>query len=135
MPRPRPLRDIIVIIPGITGSALAASGLSGDLHDVWSISGSALWNYLSTLGRSLEQLRVPKHDPRTDAPETPIVATRVLRGFHGVFGLAQVDGYGRLIAALTSAFSLASRTNLVEFPYDWRLSCRYSAQQLDNTLR
>jgi pimeloyl-ACP methyl ester carboxylesterase len=134
MPRPRPVKDIIVIIPGITGSALATRGASGDSRDIWSISGGALWNYLSSFGRSLDSLRVSRHDPRTEVPETAIVPTKVIRGFHGIFGLAQIDGYARLIATLTTAFGLTTGANLIEFPYDWRMSCRYSAKQLQNTI-
>jgi hypothetical protein len=52
------MRDLIVLLPGITGSVLQKDG-----HDIWALSGSALWNALTSLGDSLQSLRLPKHEP------------------------------------------------------------------------
>jgi hypothetical protein len=126
---------MIVILPGITGSVLSAPDARGNLRPIWALSGGALWSYLKSMGESLDALAVPKHDPAGEVPETPYVATALMPGFHGVFGLAQVDGYTSLVDTLTGTFSVTrgaddAPANLVEFPYDWRLSCRHNAQLL-----
>src|SRR5262245_18467636 len=49
--------DVIVCIPGITGSVLRKNG-----RDVWNISGSAVFNALRTLGGNLHDLEL-EEDP------------------------------------------------------------------------
>jgi hypothetical protein len=49
----------------------------------------------------------------------------------------KADGYGRLIDRLSERFTLTPATaggagNLIEFPYDWRLSNRLNAQRLSD---
>lgn len=45
------MRDIVVLLPGITGSVLQKDG-----KDLWAISGQAAWRALTSLGSSLQQL-------------------------------------------------------------------------------
>ena len=87
------MRDVIVVLPGITGSVLTRSAGNGDRRDLWDVSGGALWSYLRSRGDSLQRLAVPSHDPRADPPRTDVTATGLMDGFHGVFGLAKIDGY------------------------------------------
>ena len=47
------MRDVVVCIPGITGSVLRKDG-----RDIWNISGGALLSALTTLGRSIAELSV-----------------------------------------------------------------------------
>src|SRR5687767_13257612 len=96
--RQRAIRDMIVVLPGITGSVLAEPGGRTGLRDVWAPSGSALWTFLSSTGESLQQLAVPVHDPQLDAPDAGHVATRLVPGFHGAFGLVQIERYGALVS-------------------------------------
>jgi hypothetical protein len=42
------MRDIVVLLPGITGSVLQKDG-----KDIWAISGQAVWKALTSLGSSL----------------------------------------------------------------------------------
>lgn len=126
------MRDLVVILPGITGSVLADP--QGDL---WNLSGQALWSFAKTRGDSLQRLAVPDHDPRKVPPATQIAATQLIDGFHGVFGLAKIDGYLPLVQTLRDRFEVVSGdwtgdqpANLIAFPYDWRLSNRASAQRL-----
>jgi hypothetical protein len=44
------IRDVVVCIPGVTGSILRKDG-----RDVWNISGSAIINALTTLGGSITE--------------------------------------------------------------------------------
>ena len=51
------MRDVIVCIPGITGSVLRKDG-----KDVWNISGGAVFNALLSLGKSIKQMKL-EDDP------------------------------------------------------------------------
>lgn len=56
MPKTK-LRDIVVILPGITGSVLQKDG-----KDIWAVSGQAAWQAVRTFGDSLYQLKLDKDD-------------------------------------------------------------------------
>ena len=118
------LHDLVVVIPGITGSVLRRDG-----RDLWAVSGRALWDALTSLGDNLGGLAVPRHDPRGSAPGTAIVATRLINDFHGVFGLWRIDGYDSIVNTITESFELwrgqLEQANLIPFPYDWRLRAVY----------
>ncbi len=47
------MRDIVVLLPGITGSVLQKDG-----KDIWAVSGQAVWKALTSLGSSTEIRRV-----------------------------------------------------------------------------
>lgn len=121
MPTPT-MRDLVVVLPGITGSVLTKDG-----HDLWAPSGEALWKYVTDLGKSLDALRLPPHAPEAP-PVDGIVADRLVPDFHGVFGLGKIDGYSRLVRAIGKQFWF--NNNLVSFAYDWRLSNRVNARRL-----
>src|SRR6266850_2239632 len=127
------MRDMIVVLPGITGSVL----VDEQGNETWNASGGAAWSYIRSLGSSLDKLVVPPHRPGSDAPAGPIRALRLVQGIHGVFGLGRIDGYRALTTMLKENFDLVSDnndskvpTNYIEFPYDWRLSNRTSAKAL-----
>ena len=136
------MRDVIVVLPGITGSVLSQATGNGGRRDLWDVSGRALWSYLRSRGDSLQQLAVPQHDPRSDPPATDVAATGLVDGFHGVFGLAKIDGYKPIYDALKSRFDVTPGSwpdprpaNLLTFPYDWRLSNRAGAQAFEAGIR
>ena len=52
-----PVADVVVLLPGITGSVLAKDG-----RDLWAMSGGALVRSLRTLGRSLRDLELHGDD-------------------------------------------------------------------------
>ncbi len=111
-------RDMIVVLPGITGSVL----VDDRGEEIWNASAAALSTYLRSLGASLDKLVV--YPDRPDG----IRASKLISGIHGVFGLGRIDGYQALQSMIRDNFELT--TNYIEFPYDWRLSNRISAQQL-----
>jgi pimeloyl-ACP methyl ester carboxylesterase len=122
----KPLRDLIVLLPGITGSVLQK-----DRRDLWAVSGRAVWRTLISLGESLRELRLEGDDPGG------IVATRVMRDAHLVPGLVKIDGYSAMARMITETFDIlegsvheANPANFIEFPYDWRLDNRTTARQL-----
>lgn len=131
------MQDLVVVLPGITGSVLRKQQ-GGRPVDVWAISGQSLWRALTSLGDSLQDLQVPLHDPRCSPPDTPLFAGGLVNDFHGIFGLWRIDGYDRILQALMHRFELSTdppgqelpSTNLLGFGYDWRLSNRVSAAAL-----
>jgi pimeloyl-ACP methyl ester carboxylesterase len=123
----KPLRDIVVLLPGITGSVLQK-----DRKDVWAVSGQAAWRALTSLGGSLQELRLEGGDLGG------VVATRVMPDAHVVPGLVKIDGYSVAAQMIKETFEVVEGSvheelpaNFIEFPYDWRLDNRVGAQQLE----
>jgi pimeloyl-ACP methyl ester carboxylesterase len=126
-----PMRDLIVVLPGITGSVLEDE--TG--REIWNASGAAVWSYIRSRGKSLDKLIVSR-DRSGNTTGGSIRATRLVQGVHGVFGLGRIDGYRSLTDILDETFNLvraenpSAPTNYIEFPYDWRLSSSVSAKAL-----
>jgi hypothetical protein len=128
-----PCRDVVVVVPGILGSQLAVDG-----RLVWGLSGAALWQGLKTLGGSMRRLRLPA-DLGDGHPGDGVRPVGLMSGLHLVPGLwSPVEGYAGLVRWLEQNFTLLrydptrpqEPANLVEFPYDWRLSNRFTACRL-----
>jgi hypothetical protein len=127
----KPLNDMVVLLPGITGSVLQKDG-----KDVWAISGQAAWRWLRSLGDSLQELRLAGQDPGG------IVAVRVMPDAHVVPGLVKIDGYSATAKLVADTFDVVPGSiwdtrpaNFIEFPYDWRLDNRINAQLLAELIR
>ncbi|MGH8594404.1 MAG: lipase/acyltransferase domain-containing protein [Gammaproteobacteria bacterium] len=124
------MRDLVVLLPGITGSVLQEA----DGEDIWASSGGALWNWLSSWGDSVQNLKLPAHLPGTAPPDDGVRARALMPGFHGVFGLWKIDGYRAIAKLINDKFDIYgggdAPTNFVEFPYDWRRSNREAAAKL-----
>ncbi len=125
------MRDVVVVMPGITGSVLRKDG-----RDLWAISGKAIWRALTSLGRSLDDLVLT--DPDAD---DGVRATGLIADTHLVPGLVKIDGYTRMVELVTDHFDVAAGTiddprpaNFYEFPYDWRRDNRASAAALKSLL-
>lgn len=128
-PRPQPMTDLLVIIPGITGSVLSHNG-----KEVWGLSGEAVVGNLLSLGRNLKRLKLPEGIGDSE-PDDGVQATRLMPDLHLLPGLWTIDGYGKLEEHLRDRFTLTAVTeeqpgNLLLFPYDWRLSNVVSAKRL-----
>jgi pimeloyl-ACP methyl ester carboxylesterase len=124
------LRDMIVLLPGITGSVLRRNG-----KDVWAISGQAASQALTSLGKSFKNLRLD--GPGADG----VVATRVMPDAHLVPGLVKIDGYSAIANMIRANFNVVESpldgsgpANFIEFPYDWRLDNRINARALANLI-
>jgi pimeloyl-ACP methyl ester carboxylesterase len=122
----KPLNDMVVLLPGITGSVLRKDG-----KDVWAISGQAASAWLTSLGGSLQELLLTGQDP------DGVVAERIMPNAHVVPGLVKIDGYSATAKMVTGTFDVVRGSiwdprpaNFIEFPYDWRLDNRISAQRL-----
>lgn len=131
------MRDMIVLIPGITGSVL----IDDAGNEIWNPSAGAAWSYIRTLGKCLDKLNVAAHPPGSDASPGVCRASALVNGIHGVFGLGRIDGYGELASMIRDNFDVVPATedpftpaNYLEFAYDWRLSNRTSAKALKSVV-
>ncbi len=133
MPKRR-LRDIVVLLPGITGSVLQKDG-----RDVWAASGAAAWGAARTLGGALRGLTLGDDDAEIDDLGDGITAPRLISAPHLVPGLQKIDGYTAVARMITDGFVIESKpghpSNFIEFPYDWRRDNRVSARALQRTVR
>lgn len=115
-------QDLVVVIPGITGSVLRRDG-----HDVWNLSLSAVGRGLKSFTRTVESLRLP--DDIGTGPAPPAAALDVgglVTGWHVWPGIYGGPGYRRLAGALAQTVTGGVRS----FSYDWRLSNRHTARLL-----
>lgn len=120
-----PMRDVIVVLPGITGSVLRKGK-----QDVWAISSEGVLGALRSLGGSLKALELNDDPPDVDDLNDGVVASRVIPDLHLIPGLWKIDGYTKLIMRLQSTFDLRPSENFFEFPYDWRRDNRVAARKL-----
>ena len=131
--------DLIVVVPGITGSALEVGG-----RDVWALSGRAIMQGVLSLGRSVDRLKLPEgfgvallEAPGECEPGYGVRATGLMPDLHVVPGLwSPVKGYSGLVRRLRKQFGNDGSTGggvgpVIEFPYDWRLSNVVSARRLE----
>lgn len=133
------MRDVVVILPGITCSILQKEG-----KDLWAISGQAIWEAVSSLGDSLQQLRLEGDDPYADYAEDGITAHRLAEDTTLVPGLVKIDGYSALSRSITEQFQVTQGNiytdpedkpaNFYHFPYDWRRDNRATARLLQKLL-
>ena len=110
-----PMKDVIVLLPGIMGSALAKDG-----KVIFDVSVGAMGRALFSLGGSVQDLALSS-DARTNDRVTP---THLLANVHMVPYLWKIDGYSGLVEFIRSKFEVVSGENFFEFPYDWRLDNR-----------
>jgi pimeloyl-ACP methyl ester carboxylesterase len=150
MPQKTPMRDVIVLLPGIMGSVLQKDG-----SDVWAISGQAIWNVLSNPNQTLRALELSIPDPKPDKLEAliqnnpkalndlgdGILATRLMADVHMIPGLWKIDGYSGTKKLILEHFDLTQGSfedsvpaNFFEFPYDWRRDNRIAAHRLKQVM-
>ena len=126
------MNDLVVLLPGITGSVLQRNG-----EDVWNFSGGALRSALFSRGGSLRDLKLGWDDITRPTSPDGVVATSLIHVPHLVAGLFKVDGYTTLAERLTDDFELEecgldgdTAGNFLRFAYDWRRDVRASAGRL-----
>jgi len=125
------MKDLLVILPGITGSVLVKKGFG----PIWAPAPQMISSCLFSLGHAAEHLALKDHDPSYD---DGVEATELVP-FTLVPGLARFDGYTGLKKALFDGFRLTvgrhdqpdgAAANYFEFPYDWRRDNRATAARL-----
>lgn len=127
-----PMKDMIVIIPGILGSVLQKDG-----KDLWAVSGHAIWQVLTKSNEAIQHLKLAQDDPEAESLGDGIRATRLIEDAHLIPGLVKIDGYTKMTRLITDNFDVTSgniyddpddkAANFYHFPYDWRRDCRASA--------
>ena len=124
-------RDLVVVIPGIMGSTLKRGS-----DDIWTSRRGALLGALLNLGHHLRELTLPE-GISDGAPEDSIHADALMPTLHVIPGVwTPVRGYEPLVQRLRAIRSRLGdakqhrHLNPVVFPYDWRLSNRYTARRL-----
>jgi hypothetical protein len=117
--------DVVVLLPGITGSVLQKDG-----EDVFGLTVEAGLRGLFSAGRSVRDLRLADDPPDVDDLEDGIAAARLAPDAHLIPGLWKIDGYGKAAKWLQRRLRLEPGTNLFEFPYDWRRDNRVAARKL-----
>src|SRR5512135_1216341 len=95
------MTDLVVMLPGITGSVLQRGG-----KDVWNLSARAGWSVAASLGGSIRSLRLEGDDPdAADAPDG-VRASALIEDLVLVPGLYKLDGYTMLPRKLAEEFVL-----------------------------
>ncbi|MGH8977299.1 MAG: esterase/lipase family protein [Acidimicrobiia bacterium] len=132
------LRDVVVVLPGIMGSVLRDA--EGD--DVWKLSAGSILKGVLGRGRAIKRLQLPE-GIGDEHPGDGVTATALMPDMHVVPGIWTVTiGYERMLAWFRESFDVVEPdtrepdriVNLVQFPYDWRLSNRYNARELQRTV-
>ena len=124
------MRDVVICLPGITGSVLRKDG-----RDVWNISGGAVIGALTTLGKNIQGLKLEEDPPDVDDLGDGITAPEVIRDVHLIPGLWKIDGYTKMLRYIEETFDVTRGRNLFEFPYDWRRDNRVAARKLQRESR
>jgi pimeloyl-ACP methyl ester carboxylesterase len=117
--------DLVVVLPGITGSTLHQHG-----KPVWEPSAGAILNALHKLGRSLKNLQLPE-GIGDDHPGDGVEPLALMPDVHVIPGIwSPIRGYTALLKRLEKWRSHGHVGKVVPVPYDWRLSNRYNGQRL-----
>jgi pimeloyl-ACP methyl ester carboxylesterase len=125
MPK-EPMPDVIVLLPGITGSVLKKDGKT-----VWGYSARSIGKALFSGGRAwVKALALPDDDPDVDDLGDGVVADSLMPDLHLLPGLWKIDGYSRIGDAIKKSFDVTPGKNFFEFPYDWRRDNRVAARKL-----
>jgi hypothetical protein len=120
------MRDIVVLLPGITGSVLKKNG-----RVVWGFGGKAIAGTLLTRGRSLvDALALTDDSPDREDLGDGVVADALAPDLHLLPGLWKIDGYSRVADVIQSRFAVREGENFFPFPYDWRRDNRAAARKL-----
>src|SRR5688500_17896117 len=119
-------RDLVILLPGITGSVLA----NKFGKEVWAPSGGVVWRAITSFGGSVEGLELASDDT-----DDGVSAPRLVPDVTLVPGLVKIDGYSRIERYLVDQLGLAPGGNYFAFPYDWRRDNRISAKRLESSAR
>ncbi|MDZ8257005.1 lipase/acyltransferase domain-containing protein [Nostoc sp. ChiQUE01b] len=130
-----PMKDIIVILPGILGSVLQKDG-----KDLWAVSGQAIWQVLTNFSNTIHNLKLGQDDANAESLGDGIRATSLIQDTHLIPGFWKIDGYTQTSRLITDNFNVTpgdiyndpddKAANFYQFPYDWRRDSRPNAHIL-----
>ncbi len=135
-----PMKDIVVILPGITGTVLKKDG-----KDLWGASTRAIFDIVKSGGKNLQAMELNGKDSGGDEFGDGIVADRLVEDAQLIPGLVKIlDGYSQTSKLITDNFQVTQgdiykdpenkAANFYHFPYDWRRDNRFSATTLKRLL-
>ncbi len=119
------MRDVIVFLPGVTGSVLQKDG-----KDLWKVAAGAVLRALLSLGDNLDTLKLEEDPSDVDDLGDGVTAPSVMHDVHLIPGLWKIDGYTKMVNYVTETFDVEAGKNFFEFPYDWRRDNRVAARKL-----
>lgn len=119
------VKDIVVFIPGISGSVLTKHGKT-----VWAPQAGAALRGIFTGLRSVRSLAMDGDDHTLDDLGDGVEATGLCQDLHLIPGLWKIDGYSRFRQNLIARAGLVERETYFELPYDWRRDNRVAARKL-----
>ncbi len=130
-----PMKDMIVILPGILGSVLQKDG-----KDLWNVSGQSTWQVLTNSSDLMHNLALSQDDPEAENLGDGIRATALIQDAHLIPGFWKIDGYTQTAQLITDNFDVTPGdiyndpdyryANFYQFPYDWRRDNRANARIL-----
>lgn len=130
-----PMKDMVVILPGILGSVLQKDG-----KDLWAVSGQSIWQVLTKSGETIRNLTLAQDDPEAESLGDGIRATALIQDTHLIPGFWKIDGYTQTARLITDNFDVTpgdiyndpddKAANFYQFPYDWRRDNRANARIL-----
>jgi pimeloyl-ACP methyl ester carboxylesterase len=115
------MKDVIVLLPGIMGSALEKNGST-----VWDASTAAVGQMLWTMGGSLINIALSGDTSTGEG----VTATHLVQDVHLIPFFWKIDGYSELSHFIQTKLEVTPGEDFFEFPYDWRLDNRVSARRL-----
>lgn len=134
-----PMKDMVIILPGILGSVLQKDG-----KDLWAVSEQSFWNLVKNSKGIIKSLELGFDDPTLDDLEDGVRATRLIEDVAIVPGLIKIDGYTKTTRMITDNFQVTmgdiyndpeeKAANLYHFPYDWRRDNRVHARKLKSLI-
>ncbi|MEM6614743.1 MAG: lecithin--cholesterol acyltransferase, partial [Cyanobacteria bacterium P01_C01_bin.72] len=135
-----PMKDIVVILPGITGTVLKQND-----KDLWGASTRAIFDIVKSGGKNLQALKLEGKDSGGDEFGDGITPDRLVEDAQLIPGLVKIlDGYSQTSKSITDNFQVtqgdiykdpeAKAANFYHFPYDWRRDNRFSAKTLKRLL-
>ena len=134
-----PMKDMVVILPGILGSVLQKDG-----KDLWAVSGQSVWQILTKSSEVIRNLELAQDDSEAENLGDGIRATKLIQDTHLIPGFWKIDGYTRIARLIIDNFDVTpgdiyndsddKAANFYQFPYDWRRHNRANAQILKKLL-
>jgi pimeloyl-ACP methyl ester carboxylesterase len=129
---------LIILLPGIMGSALQKDG-----KDLWALSGQALWQHLLTLGKRIGELNIHGDDWQRNDLGDGVRAVRLIEDLHSIPPLVEHAGYSVIRKGISDFFGLTEGSieqpddsaSFFTFPYDWRRDNRAAARELQEFIQ
>lgn len=130
-----PMKDMVILLPGILGSVLQRDG-----KDIWAVSGRTIWQIVSKSEQAISHLKLAEDDSKSESLEDGVYPTQLIQDTHLIPGLWKIDGYTKTARLVTDNFDVVSgdiyhdpddkAANFYQFPYDWRRDNRANARIL-----